>query len=80
MRRNNNSDDVYGAVIMTIAIASVHLLNADLLCKSQILLLYLVRTSFEPASVMEFGFKSAGKGYYHPQPPSPFVIITEPES
>jgi len=62
----NTNTNVYGAVIMTKAIARVHpvrLMNAD-----------------SDPSQLTYAVSLLINGCYHPHPPSPFVIITQPES
>jgi len=65
---NNTNVIVYGSVVMTTAIARIHpvyLMNADLVVTRQV--------AADPHT------KPTDLGY-RPQPPSPLIIITQPES
>jgi len=72
-KNNNNSThaNVYGAVIVIKATAKVHpvnLMNAD----------WAPGWLPTPDQADRLGCESANvNGYYHPHPPSPFVIITQ---
>ena len=70
---NNNHDDIYNAVVMTDVIArdhSVHLVNVE-------------QRQAEPTlrpSHLTWAVSPPVLGSYSLQPPSPFIIITQPES